>query len=105
MPPQNSLSVADLIVTKFLNVRRCRLSTSTQQCRFCLVVLRCAANSANVLNLFFTNEIIFATVTRPLHHLFYGCTCGSAGTGKFERNGGHVRWATTGGRPLHPTQA
>src|SRR5207245_3636084 len=41
------------------------------QCRFCLLVLRCEPNSANILNLFFTNEIIFATVTCPLRNPFY----------------------------------
>jgi hypothetical protein len=89
---------------KFLNVQRCRLSISTQQCRFCLVVLRCEPNSASVLNLFFTNEILFATITCPLHDPFYSRVYGSASPGELERNGGDVRWATPGGRPLHPAK-
>src|SRR6266480_4539322 len=71
----------------------------------CLVVLRCEPNSANILNIFFTNEIIFAPITCPLHDPFYGRARGSPGTGEFERNRGDVRWATPGGRPLHPAKA
>jgi hypothetical protein len=71
---------------------------------FCLVVLRCAANSANVLKLLFTNEIIFPTITRPLHNPFYSRVRGSARTGEFERNGGDVRGAAAGGRSLYPAK-
>ena len=63
--------------------------------------LRCAANSANVLNLFFTNEIIYPTITRPLHDPFCRRARGSARTGEFERDSGDVRRATPGGRALH----
>jgi hypothetical protein len=66
--------------------------------------LRCEPNSANVLNHFFINEIIFATISCPLHDPFYGRIRGSAVTGEFERNGGDVRWATPGGRALHPAK-
>jgi hypothetical protein len=67
--------------------------------------LRRVPNSANVLNLFFTDEIIFATITGPLHDPFHGRARGPAGTSEFERNGGDVRWSIAGGRPLHPAKA
>src|SRR5438445_1947812 len=72
---------------------------------FVSLVLRCEPNSANVLNLFFTNEIIFATVTCPLHNPFYGHARGTAGAGEFARNRDDVRRPPPGGGPLHPAEA
>src|SRR5262249_51200044 len=57
------------------------------------------------LNLFFNNEIIFATITRPLHHPFYGRSRASDSTGEFEGNGGDVRRPASRGRPLYPAKA
>jgi hypothetical protein len=39
-----------------------------------------------------------------LHDPFCGRARGSARTGEFERNGGDVRWAAAGGRPLYPAK-
>src|SRR5215471_4198597 len=72
---------------------------------FVSLVLRCSSNSANVLNLFFTNEIIFATVTCPLHNPFYSHARGTAGAGESARNGGDVRRSPAGGGPLHPAKS
>src|SRR5262249_43516115 len=53
---------------------------------------------------FFTNEIIFATITSPLHDSFYSRRRGSLRTGQFARNGGDGRRPPLGGRPLHPAK-
>src|SRR5437667_3221664 len=53
----------------------------------------------------FTNEIIFATVTCPLHNPFYGHARGTAGAGDFARNRDDVRRPPPGGGPLHPAEA